>query len=234
MAEGTIEKGFILDPEARLKSRIDEQSELICILKKRADQLLLESKSAEGRCRLAEKTNSDLVMQVKQEKSKVIMLENRFNELAENHTEIIQYKEEYRSKAVSLQKENDFLRGENTNVMTPLLAEKDKQIEEWQQKNNELYQRINELERENEREFLEAIARDSLKLSDSEDDQDDAASATDDESVDPEAYSRMRKRITSDASKIADMRPEELFDQFDATYEEHTLMDEVRMLEKEK
>jgi len=149
MAEGTIEKGFILDPEARLKSRIDEQSELICILKKRADQLLLESKSAEGRCRLAEKTNADLVMQVKQEKSKVIMLENRFNELAENHTEIIQYKEEYRAKAASLQKENDFLRGENTNVMTPLLAEKDKHIEEWQQKNNELYQRINELEREN-------------------------------------------------------------------------------------
>ena len=44
----------------------------------------------------------------------------------------------------------------------------------------------------------------------------------------------MRKRITSDASKIADMGPEELFDQFDANYEEHTLMDEVRMLEKEK
>ena len=44
MAEGSIEKGFILDPEAKMQSRIDEQSELICILKKRADQLLTESK----------------------------------------------------------------------------------------------------------------------------------------------------------------------------------------------
>ena len=33
MAEGSLEKGFILDPEAKMKSRIDEQSELICILK---------------------------------------------------------------------------------------------------------------------------------------------------------------------------------------------------------
>ena len=46
MAEGSIEKGFILDPEAKMQSRIDEQSELICILKKRADQLLLESKKS--------------------------------------------------------------------------------------------------------------------------------------------------------------------------------------------
>ena len=92
MAEGSIEKGFILDPEAKMQSRIDEQSELICILKKRADQLLTESKmsfhfdaslwstsphyqfgqhqfkkpfkSNERRLKNAEKTNADLVVQV--------------------------------------------------------------------------------------------------------------------------------------------------------------------------
>ena len=51
MAEGSLEKGYILDPQAKMQSRIDEQSELICILKKRADQLLHESKSAENRVR---------------------------------------------------------------------------------------------------------------------------------------------------------------------------------------
>ena len=70
MAEGSLEKGFMLDPEAKMKSRIDEQSELICILKKRADQLLKESKSAENRVRLMERTNADLVKQIHAERER--------------------------------------------------------------------------------------------------------------------------------------------------------------------
>jgi chromosome segregation ATPase len=150
MAEGTIEKGFILDPEARLKSRIDEQSELICILKKRTDQLLLDSKSYEKRCEKTEKTNSDLVSQLKNEKEKVLMLENRFNELADNHTEIIQYKEDYRARALRLEKENKFLRSESDSLMTSSILEKDKKIKEWEEKNQKLFEKIRELEEKNE------------------------------------------------------------------------------------
>ena len=92
MAEGSLDKGFILDPEAKMRSRIDEQSELICILKKRADQLLREQKSAENRVKLMERTNADLVKQIRAEKERSQMVESRFAELADNHQEMIKFK----------------------------------------------------------------------------------------------------------------------------------------------
>ena len=49
-----------------------------------------------------------------------------------------------------LREENDFLRKENETLMTPILREKDRQIEEWLKKNEGLYRRIEELENENQ------------------------------------------------------------------------------------
>jgi len=149
MAEGSIEKGFILDPEAKMQSRIDEQSELICILKKRADQLLAESKSNERRLKNAEKTNADLVVQLKNEKQRVLMVEERFSELADNHGELIKFKDMHKNSATRLREENDILRSQNESIITPALLEKDRQIEEWRLKNQHLYERIEQLEIEN-------------------------------------------------------------------------------------
>jgi len=149
MAEGSIEKGFILDPEAKMQSRIDEQSELICILKKRADQLLTESKSNERRLKNAEKTNADLVVQLKNEKQRVLMVEERFSELADNHGELIKFKDMHKNSATRLREENDILRSQNESIITPALLEKDRQIEEWKLKNQHLYERIEQLEIEN-------------------------------------------------------------------------------------
>jgi len=149
MAEGSIEKGFILDPEAKMQSRIDEQSELICILKKRADQLLLESKSNERRLKNAEKTNADLVIQLKNEKQRVLMVEERFSELADNHGELIKFKDMHKNSATRLREENDMLRSQNESIITPALIEKDRQIEEWKLKNQHLYEKIEQLEIEN-------------------------------------------------------------------------------------
>jgi len=149
MAEGSIEKGFILDPEAKMQSRIDEQSELICILKKRADQLLTESKSNERRLKNAEKTNADLVVQLKNEKQRVLMVEERFSELADNHGELIKFKDMHKNSATRLREENDILRSQNESIITPALLEKDRQIEEWRLKNQHLYERIEQLEIEN-------------------------------------------------------------------------------------
>jgi len=148
-AEGSIEKGFILDPEAKMQSRIDEQSELICILKKRADQLLTESKSNERRLKNAEKTNADLVVQLKNEKQRVLMVEERFSELADNHGELIKFKDMHKNSATRLREENDILRSQNESIITPALLEKDRQIEEWRLKNQHLYERIEQLEIEN-------------------------------------------------------------------------------------
>jgi len=149
MAEGSIEKGFILDPEAKMQSRIDEQSELICILKKRADQLLTESKSNERRLKNAEKTNADLVVQLKNEKQRVLMVEERFSELADNHGELIKFKDMHKNSATRLREENDILRSQNESIITPALLEKDRQIEEWKLKNQHLFEKIEQLEIEN-------------------------------------------------------------------------------------
>jgi len=151
MAEGSIEKGFILDPEAKMQSRIDEQSELICILKKRADQLLAESKSNERRLKNAEKTNADLVVQLKNEKQRVLMVEERFSELADNHGELIKFKDMHKSSATRLREENDILRSQNESMMTPALMEKEKLIEEWKLKNQQLLEKIEQLQLENQR-----------------------------------------------------------------------------------
>ena len=67
--------------------------------KKRADQLLRESKSAENRVRLMERTNADLVKQIHAEKERVRMLEDRFNELAGNHQDMIKFKVSFSSES---------------------------------------------------------------------------------------------------------------------------------------
>jgi len=149
MAEGSLEKGFILDPEAKMKSRIDEQSELICILKKRADQLLRESKSAENRVRLMERTNADLVKQIRAEKERVKMLEDRFNELAGNHQDMIKFKDMHKKTAVDLRDENDLLREQNASLMGPLIKAKNEEIENWKNENENLFAKIAKLERNN-------------------------------------------------------------------------------------
>ena len=74
-----------------LKLEICEEK-LEPLYKKRADQLLRESKSAENRVRLMERTNADLVKQIHAEKERVRMLEDRFNELAGNHQDMIKFK----------------------------------------------------------------------------------------------------------------------------------------------
>jgi len=149
MAEGSLEKGFILDPEARMQSRIDEQSELICILKKRADQLLHESKSAENRVRLMERTNADLVKQIRAEKGRCTQVELRFNELADNHQELIKFKNEYKATASQLRSDNDHLRAENADLMGPLITAKNDEIDRWQSENAALFERIARLESDN-------------------------------------------------------------------------------------
>ena len=146
MAEGTLEKGWLLDPESRLQARIDEQSELICILKKRADALLVDTTAYQKRIEKIETTNSDLRAQLNTEKTKVVMLESRFDDLADNHEEMIKYKDYHKNSATELRTENNILRQQNDSLFSPEIAEKDRQIEEWKLKNQNLFEQIEKLQ----------------------------------------------------------------------------------------
>ena len=149
MAEGTMDKGWLLDPEARLQARIDEQSELICILKKRADALLIDNAAYQKRIERIETTNSDLKLQLNTERTKVSMLASRFDDLADNHTEMIKYKDYHKSSATELRVENDVLRQQNETLFSAHVQEKDREIEEWKFKNQHLYDQIEKLNQHN-------------------------------------------------------------------------------------
>ena len=55
----------------------------------------------------------------------------------------------HKNSATRLREENDILRSQNESIITPALIEKDRQIEEWKLKNQNLYERIEQLEIEN-------------------------------------------------------------------------------------
>lgn len=108
-----------------LRSRIDEQSNLICILKQRADEMLL-------RCQALEKINAELESlrgavqaELDNEKKRSSQLEQRFMDLAANHQELIKFKDEYKRQNAVLTEENKRLREENETLFCKELQEKE-------------------------------------------------------------------------------------------------------------
>ena len=119
---------------------------------------------------------------------------------------------------------------------------------------------LEELSREDEREYREAMERikrqgssaggkyDESSDDDDDDDDDDNDDSSDEEGdvgdlldkarghddieADFEAYRRIRERISADVDKVTDVSPEKILEDFTTDYEEHTLMDEMRMLQK--
>ncbi|XP_077072006.1 coiled-coil domain-containing protein 89 isoform X1 [Siphateles boraxobius] len=111
-----------------LRSRIDEQSTLICILKQRADEMLL-------RCQALEKINTELENlranvqeELENERKKSALLEQRFMHLASNHRELINFKNEYKSQNAKLKKENERVTKENETLFSEQVQEKEETI----------------------------------------------------------------------------------------------------------
>ena len=119
-----------------------------------------------------ERTNADLVKQIRLEKQRTAQVELRFNELADNHQELIKFKNEYKTTASQLRLDNDQLRAENSNLMGPLIQAKNEEIDKWQRENAALFQRIKQLENENNQlnsqinELVESETQKSLKIDD--------------------------------------------------------------------
>lgn len=114
---------------AMLRSRIDEQSQLIMILKNRADE-------AVTRIQTLEKINKELTdfrenakEDLNHEIRKFNLLDARFNDLASNHEEMIKFKDEYKRVNAELRRENDKLKEENTRLFSKALLEKEEMIQ---------------------------------------------------------------------------------------------------------
>ncbi|KAI7808561.1 coiled-coil domain-containing protein 89 [Triplophysa rosa] len=131
-----------------LRSRIDEQSSLICILKQRADEML-------QRCQALEKINSelenlraDVQEELENKRKKSELLEQRFMDLAANHRELINFKNEYKSQNAKLVKENERLMEEHEKLFSKELQEKEETILKLTQELKDLAEQHKRLETE--------------------------------------------------------------------------------------
>ncbi|KAM4047092.1 coiled-coil domain-containing protein 89 [Anomaloglossus baeobatrachus] len=109
-----------------LRSRLDEQSQLICLLKRRADESLLRCQGLEEDNRQREKRGAETEGLLAAERRRAERLEERFGLLAANHQDMIRFKDEYKRQNEELRAENQRLR-EGT---YPELEEKERGLQE--------------------------------------------------------------------------------------------------------
>uniref|UniRef100_A0A8C9DHH2 Coiled-coil domain-containing protein 89 n=1 Tax=Prolemur simus TaxID=1328070 RepID=A0A8C9DHH2_PROSS len=114
--------------KAMLRSRIQEQSQLICILKRRSDEAL-------ERCQILELLNTELEEKRMQEAEKLKAsgeharkLEERFMTLAANHELMIRFKDEHKSQNIQLREENEKLRLENSSLFSQALKDEEAKV----------------------------------------------------------------------------------------------------------
>ncbi|KAL3832029.1 hypothetical protein ACJMK2_023709 [Sinanodonta woodiana] len=131
---------------AMLRSRIDEQSQLIMILKQRADE-------ATSRMGTLDRINKELTDfrdsakdQIEHEIRKFNILDKRFHELASNHEEMIRFKDEYKRQNQELRLENARLKEENKNLFSGAIQEKDAIIDDLDRKLESMKEHYSSLE----------------------------------------------------------------------------------------
>ena len=134
---------------AMLQSRLDEQSQLIMILKQSTDE-------KGTRLKTLERINEELTLfrdeaggKLERETRQNNMLDARFNELAENHDEMIKIKDDYKRRNVSLQEENAKLREDNAKLFSKAIQDRDVTIAELQKKVGSLKEQTASLDKKN-------------------------------------------------------------------------------------
>ena len=114
-----------LSENGLLRSCIDEQCELICILKQRADEPLKKSTSLEEETSELKKQRDEILTALYSEARKYTVLEKRFFVLNQNHEDLIKIKGEYKTENEKLRIENSCLRKENEGLFGNLVQERD-------------------------------------------------------------------------------------------------------------
>uniref|UniRef100_A0A3Q1EIK0 Zgc:172182 n=1 Tax=Acanthochromis polyacanthus TaxID=80966 RepID=A0A3Q1EIK0_9TELE len=116
-----------------LRSRIDEQSSLICMLKQRADERLLQYQALQ-------KVNTELEEQAAHrqeeldgEKKKREETEKSFQDLAIITQGIIEFMEEHKKENVQLKLENEQLQKENESLFSQKLHDKEVHVQKLMQ-----------------------------------------------------------------------------------------------------
>ncbi|CAI9560075.1 unnamed protein product [Staurois parvus] len=109
-----------------LRSRLDEQSQLICLLKRRADDTVLRCQGLERMNEELERKSAEAQTLLAAERKRADQLEERFSLLADNHQEMIRFKDTYKRQNEELRAECERLREERH----PELLERERVIQE--------------------------------------------------------------------------------------------------------
>ncbi|KAM4796034.1 coiled-coil domain-containing protein 89 [Rhinophrynus dorsalis] len=137
-----------------LRSRLEEQSQLICMLKRRADETLLKCHDLERLNVELEKRCGVVEGRLQAERKRGDQLEDRFGILAANHQDMIRFKDEYKLQYEELRGQYEGLRESKH----PELLERDRiirdlraQLEVLESAQEELGRRQEEEQREREK-----------------------------------------------------------------------------------
>ncbi|XP_007537560.2 coiled-coil domain-containing protein 89 [Erinaceus europaeus] len=150
--------------KALLHSRILEQSQLICILKRRSDEAL-------ERCQVLELLNTELeekraseAEELRAKSEQARRIEERFLTLAANHELMIRFKNEHKSQNVKLREENKKLRLENDNLFSQALKDQEAKSAQLTLQSEALAQELEALKQRCSQEACEAQAREKELL----------------------------------------------------------------------
>lgn len=119
-----------LSENGLLRFRIDQQCELICILKQRADESLKKSLALENDNSELKKHRDEILTTLHNETRKYSVLDKRFFVLNKNHEELIKIKDEYKTENERLRVENGRLKKENEELFGSLVEVRDLQIQQ--------------------------------------------------------------------------------------------------------
>ncbi|XP_003129771.1 coiled-coil domain-containing protein 89 [Sus scrofa] len=152
--------------KAMLCSRIQEQSQLICILKRRSDEAL-------ERCQVLELLNAELeekrMLEAEKLKAKsehAEKLEERFMTLAANHELMIRFKDEHKNQNIKLREENEKLRLENDHLFSQALKDQEVKVAQLTAQSEALAKELETLKQRSAQDACQAQAREKelLKL----------------------------------------------------------------------
>lgn len=131
-----------------LRSRIDEQSSLICMLKQRADEVLLRCQALQQINTKLEGRLTDCQKELDSERKKAELLERRFMDLAANNQAIIAFMDEHKNQNAQLKLENKQLQSENDTLFSQKLQDKEVFVQKLMQDIKQLTEKYTNKENE--------------------------------------------------------------------------------------
>ncbi|XP_068428847.1 coiled-coil domain-containing protein 89 [Clinocottus analis] len=158
-----------------LRSRIDEQSSLICMLKQRADEVLLRCQALQMLNADLEGRETDCKKELDVERKKSELLERRFMDLAGNNQGIIAFMDDYKQQNAQLKLANKQLRKENETLFSQKLHDKEMFVQKLKQdikqltekntnKENEYRAKLSECQSELLKQTTQHQAKDAVLL----------------------------------------------------------------------